>query len=106
MEPDDMQWREYRTEAEAQALKPRAQEIVDEVIRRLPPGTIEVAAGTLFVGRYVPEEVGCFAATLIGIPRQLAPVEFELNRPFDESVESILTRLLRWRQRVEAGETV
>lgn len=83
---------------------PKAQEIVDEVIRRLPPDTIQVDPGTLFVGRFVPEKVACFAATLVGIPRHLAPVEFELDRPFEESVDSIVTRLLYWRQRVQAGE--
>jgi len=105
MEPDDRPWHEYRTEAEVKALMTRAREIVDEVIRRLPPDTVEVADGTLFVGRFVPEEVACFAATLVGIPRHLAPVEFALNRPFEESVDSMVKRLLHWREHVEAEAT-
>jgi hypothetical protein len=94
----------FRTQAEADALLPEARAVVDEVTRRLPPGLVEIYPETLFVGRLVRQEVACFAASLSGIRYHLAPVEFELHQPFDETVERIVSSLLRWRERVESGE--
>lgn len=91
----------FRTQEQADALLPAARAVVDEVVRRLPTELFRISPGTLFVGRSVPEEVACFAAGLVGFPHQLVAVEFELGRPFEETVASIVSRLHQWREHVE-----
>jgi hypothetical protein len=92
----------YRTRQEAEAWLPAAREILDEVQRRVPADRVVVHMETLFVGRIVPEIIGCVAASLTGIPRRLAPVEFPVDEDFETTVVWIVEGLLRWRERVES----
>lgn len=94
----------FRTQTEADALVPEARRVVDEIIRRLPPGLFRIDPGTLFVARGTPQLVACFAAGLVEFRFQLAPVEFELEQPFEETVEEIVNRLLQWHARLESSE--
>jgi hypothetical protein len=91
----------YRTAAEADALMPRARAIMLEVKRRVSADQIAIGEGTLFVGREIPERAAVFAASLVGIPYQVAPIEFGLDEePFEETVQGIVEGLLRWRESV------
>jgi hypothetical protein len=71
------------------------------VKHRVPADRIAFHLETLFVGTIVPKIVGCVAASLVGIPRHVAPVESLVDEDFEETVNGIVQGLLRWRDRVE-----
>jgi hypothetical protein len=89
----------YRTEAEARALRPTALQWISDLKRQLPAGQFDFDLATVFVGRTVPEEVGCVAVTLPGFSRSLTALEFALQDPPDEYADA----LVRYRERL-AGE--
>ena len=100
----DEEFPTFRTQTEADGLLPEAREVVDEIIRRLPSGLYRIDPGTLFVAYGTQQPVACFAAGLVGRRFQLAPVEFELKQPFEETVEKIVNRLLQWHAGLESSE--
>lgn len=87
----------YRTEAAALALRPAALEWISRLVGQLPPGQFDFDLDTVFVGRTVPEEVGCVAVTVPGFSRSLTALEFALHDPPNEYVDA----LLRYRERLE-----
>ena len=87
----------YRMEAEASALRMTALEWIFDLVQQLPPDRFAFDLDTLFVGRTVPEEVGCVAVTLLGLPGSLTALEFVLG----EAPDAYVDVLRRYRERLE-----
>jgi hypothetical protein len=88
----------YRSVAQARALRPRAIDFLLKLESMLPPGQFDIAYDTCFVGQTVPEEVGCVAVSVIGIPGSLTALEFALH----EEPEAQADALNRYRARLIA----
>lgn len=90
--------RYYRTEAQARDLVPRAIDYLTTIESALPPGDFNIAYRTCFVGRSVPEEVGCVAVTIPGFVPSLTSLEFNLA----DDPEMYVDALIRYRKKVVA----
>lgn len=96
----------YRSQAEANAFLPEAQQVVRAVKERLSEDIVRIDPGTLFVDQTSVSPVAWFAAGLVGIPLAVTAVQIDLQRSVQENTNGIVEAILAWRrERLAEGTT-